>query len=144
MNAIEAIQKAWGWVGIEPEEIVSENDFGNLIIRDVLGRYWRLCPEDVYCIIVAHDQEAFNTLSREQAFLEDWHMSALVETAKDQFGDLLLGRKYHLSIPAVLGGAYDASNIRTVSHIEQILFSGDIGRKIKSLPDGSQIQLTVL
>ena len=46
MNILKEVQNAWGWTGIKPLELVDENDFGNLIIKDVRGQYWRLCPED--------------------------------------------------------------------------------------------------
>jgi len=47
MDMISEIIEAWGWVGIRPREILYENEFGNLIIKDVEGKFWRLCPEDV-------------------------------------------------------------------------------------------------
>ena len=53
MNIIDEVIESWGWVGIRPAEIVAENDFGNLIIKDAEDNFWRLCPEDVYCEIVA-------------------------------------------------------------------------------------------
>ena len=49
MNIIQEIKEAWGWIGIEPIEVVNENDFGNLLIKDTNGQFWRLCPEDEYC-----------------------------------------------------------------------------------------------
>ena len=66
MNVIDEIKEAWGWVGIEPITVVGENDFGNLIIEDSEGKYWRLCPEDLYCKIVANDREELNQLSVDQ------------------------------------------------------------------------------
>ena len=36
------IRNAWGWVGINPAEIIGQNDFGNLIIKTKDGKYWRL------------------------------------------------------------------------------------------------------
>ena len=71
MSIIEEIEESWGWVGIEPVEVVGENDFGNLMIKDVKGRYWRLCPEDVYCKIVAQNKVELDRLSTDQEFLED-------------------------------------------------------------------------
>ena len=38
---IEKISEAWGWTGIFPTEIIDENNFGNLIIKDKDGKYWR-------------------------------------------------------------------------------------------------------
>lgn len=144
MNIIENIKKSWGWTGIDPEEIVGENEFGNLIIRDKDSQFWRLCPEDVYCQIIAKDRSELDVLSHDQEFLSDWYMSALVEQAKSSFGQLSSGQKYHLAIPGVLGGAYSIENIRTISQIEQIQFSGDIGQQIKDLPDGTRIKLNII
>ncbi|WP_269532842.1 T6SS immunity protein Tdi1 domain-containing protein [Chitinimonas sp. BJYL2] len=144
MSAIEAINESWGWIGIEAEEIVGENDFGNLLIRDKNGKYWRLCPEDAYCEVVAQDRRELDAISANQEFLADWYMSNLVSQAKEKLGPLLPGRKYHLAIPSPLGGAYSAENMRAVPQIEQIRFSGDIARQISTLPDGCQIELKVL
>ena len=82
MSIVEEINDSWGWVGIEAEEIVGENDFGNLIVRDRGGRYWRLCPEDVYCEVVAENREELDALSTDQEFLTDWYMESLVDQAR--------------------------------------------------------------
>jgi hypothetical protein len=111
----EHIRSAWGWTGIEPSEVVDESDFGNLIVRDLQGSYWRICPEDLYCKVVAHSREQLDALSRDQEFLHDWHMSALVEEARNRFGSLEPGQKYCLKIPGVLGGEYGGDNLASIS-----------------------------
>ena len=143
MSTIQDIKDSWGWIGIEPEEIVGENDFGNLMIKDVEGKYWRLCPEDVYLEVVAANREELDNLSRNQEFLEDWYMRALVEQAESKFSSLKPGYKYYLVIPAVLGGGYDISNINTAPLSEIIRLSGHIAKEIKDLPDGAKIELKV-
>ena len=144
MSIVEEIKESWGWVGIEPIEVVGENDFGNLMIKDVEGKYWRLCPEDVYCEVVAQNREELDALSTNQEFLEDWYMETLVETAKDKLGPLTEGRKYYLVTPGALGGEYGINNIKTAPLIEIVRFSGDIGKQIKDLPEGSQVELKVI
>ena len=144
MNVINAINEFWNWVGIEPEEIIGENEFGNLLIRDVQGKYWRLCPEDVYCKVIAENRNELDALTIDQEFLADWYMRDLTALAKQNLGALNPGRKYHLAIPGILGGEYGVANIRTVSQIEQIRFAGDVGRQIQELPDGAQIKLKVI
>ena len=57
MELLGQVRSAWGWVGIEPVDLIDDNDFGNLIIEDVGGQYWRLCPEDLYCEVVASNRE---------------------------------------------------------------------------------------
>ena len=144
VDLISEIRDAWGWVGIDPLEVVGESDFGNLIIKDTDGRYWRMCPEDVYCRIVASNRDELDKLSQDQDFLEDWYMTALVDQARESVGPLTDGRKYCLVIPGVLGGAYDSSNIKSVPLVELIRLSGDIGKQIRELPDGAQIELKVV
>lgn len=104
MSILNEIKDAWGWVGIEPQELVIENEFGNLIIKDFSDKFWRLCPEDVYCEIVAESIEEYNALIKNKEFLEDWFMSALVQEAESSLGKLEPGYKYHMVIPGVLGG----------------------------------------
>jgi hypothetical protein len=141
INILEEVKQAWGWVGIDPVELVTENEFGNLIIKDAKDQFWRLCPEDVYCEIVANSIAAYNELIQDEEFLDDWFMTTMVEEAKKSLGELKPDRKYHLVIPGVLGGEYTGKNIKTVPFIELIRFSGDLGKQIKDLPDGSEIEL---
>jgi hypothetical protein len=139
---IEEIKEAWGWVGLDPAEIVGENDFGNLIIKDASGKYWRLCPEEVYCKVVAESRDDLDALSHSQEFLADWYMSSLIEVAKEKLGHLPKERKYCLKIPGILGGEYNAGNIGVISQRELISFSGYLGKEIKDLPDGAKIKFS--
>lgn len=144
MSLVEEIRQSWGWVGIEPVEVVGENDFGNLIVKDVDGKFWRLCPEDCYCEVIAANRADLDQLSTDQEFLHDWYMKALVSLASEKLGPLADGRKYCLTIPGILGGAYGGDNLATAPQVELVRFSGDIARQIKDLPPGSQIKLKVV
>ena len=86
MNLVAIISRAWGWTGLQPVEVVAENDFGNLMVRDTSGQYWRICPEDLYCRIIASDRSA---------------LDRLIEASGDvalQTKDLPDGTKVHLRI----------------------------------------------
>ncbi len=143
MSVIEAVRAGWGWCGIDAVEIVGENDFGNLMVKDVLGRYWRLCPEDLRCSIVAENRQALDALSNDQAFLRDWYVSSWVDRAFQMLGVLPEGRKYCFKIPGVLGGEYGGDNLATIGLEELVRASGDIARQIKDHPDGAQVRLKV-
>ena len=144
MDVIKEIKEAWGWVGIDPSEIVGENDFGNLMIKDFIGKYWRLCPEDLYCEVVANNREELDHLSSDQEFLSDWYMQTLVEQAQGHLGSLTNDRKYCFVIPGVLGGEYSISNIKTAPITEMIRLSGNLAKQVKELPDGEKVQLHVI
>ena len=94
MELIAIIEDAWGWTGLDPEEVVGENDFGNLMIKDQSGRYWRLCPEDLYCKVIADSRAELDALTQDPEFLHDWYMTELVQQARESLGPLPPGFKY--------------------------------------------------
>ena len=143
-DLVSEISAAWGWAGLEAAELISENEFGNLIVLDRAGRYWRMCPEDIYCEIVAWDRAAYEELVKQPDFIEDWQMEALVRVAREKLGDLALGQKYCLITPGILGGSYKAANIGTAPLIELIRFSGDLAQQLKDVPDGGEVTLKVV
>ena len=144
MDILKEVIDAWGWVGIEPTEVIEENDFGNLILKDIKGKLWRLCPEDVYCKVIANDIEKYNELVKDDEFNEDWFMVSIVEEAQNRLGPLKDGYKYYLVIPGILGGEYGGANIQSVPFYEVIRYSGDIGRQAQGLPEGAKVNLKVI
>lgn len=144
MDMIQAIRDSWGWVGIDPVEVVGATAFGNLMIKDGLGHYWRLCPEGLSCEVIAQTREALDEVSRDQAFLHDWYLQPMVEQAEEILGALASGQVYHFVISPVLGGAYAIDNVRRIDHVEQVRFSGDLALEIKDLPDGAQVKLRIV
>ena len=143
MQLLDEVRSAWGWIGIEPIDLIDDNDFGNLILKDVRGQYWRLCPEDLYCEVVASSREELDRLAKDQEFLSDWYMRGLVDQAFQRLGALAPGRKYCFKIPGVLGGEYGGDNLGTISFDELIRASGHIAQQIADLPDGASIKLSV-
>lgn len=141
MNIIDEVKKSWGWSGINPTEIVAENEFGNLIIKDADDKFWRLCPEDVYCEVVAESISDYNELINDVEFLNDWNMTVMVSEATERLGPLKAGYKYCLAIPGILDGEYTGNNIKTAPFAEIIRMSGDLGKQIKDLPDGAEVKL---
>jgi hypothetical protein len=143
MELLAEIDNAWGWIGLKPAQIVGDNDFGNLIVKDEDGRYWRICPEDLYCRVVANDRAELDALAQSQDFLHDWYMANLVTEAKERHGPLPPGHKYCLKIPGILGGEYGGANLSIMSVAELVSFSGYVAKKIEALPDGTQVQLKI-
>lgn len=144
MSLVDEIRQFWGWIGLDPVEIVGENDFGNLMIKGADGKYWRLCPEDCYCRVVASNREELDALSTNQAFLHDWYMRALVQLAHEKCGPLVEGKKYCLKTPGFLGGEYGGDNLAIAPLVELVRISGDIAKQTQDLPDGAKVRLRVV
>jgi hypothetical protein len=141
MLLVTEISRAWSGAGIDPAEVIAENDFGNVLVRATDGRYWRITPEEGACEVIADDRASLELLLRDQEFLHDWHMRELVEVAREHRGELTSSRKYCLKIPGYLGGVYDMPNLATAPIHEIIGMAGDLAKQRHELPDGTQIQL---
>ena len=140
---INEINKAWNWKGFNATEIVRTNDFGNVIFKTDKIKYWRICPEEVSCEMIAESESDFDRLLTDSQFIEDWEMTNLVEIAKKKLGKLGENQKYCLKIPAVIGGEYEKSNIGIISFSELISFSGNLGFQIEHLKDKQKINLKI-
>jgi hypothetical protein len=141
MPLIDTVAKAWSWKGLVAKQIVDQNLFGNPIVADSQGRYWRICPEELSCQEIATSEEGYRQHRADPNFLTDWMMSELCALALETLGPVTEERCYCLKMPAVLGGEYSETNLGTISRDELIAFSGDLARQIEGLPDGAQIQV---
>ena len=131
MSILNAVEQYWGWTGIEPERVIAENEFGNLIMQDTSGRFWRLCPEDLYCDPIADDKDEYNELVKDEEFNLDWFMDVMVQKAIEKYGPLADGYKFHLLEPGALGGKYAVFNIRPIEFERIIKFSGELAQKVQ-------------
>ncbi|WP_445354763.1 T6SS immunity protein Tdi1 domain-containing protein [Microbulbifer sp. EKSA008] len=144
MNIIEEVRNSWGWTGIVPIDVIDENSFGNIILRDIEGKIWRLSPEDVYCKVISESTEDFRVLVKQPDFIEDWYMEEIASDAISRLGVLPEGRKYYLVIPGVLGGEYYGDNVQSISFVELIRVSGSYGYQLKDLKAGDKVDLKVI
>ncbi|MCA1854571.1 DUF1851 domain-containing protein [Massilia oculi] len=134
MIDIDDINEAWGWAGLYAVEVLGANAFGNLILRDDGGSYWRLRPQDLCCEPVAASRAAFDALAYDQAFLNDWYMPEVVRLAETVLGPLPQGRSYCLRIPSALGGRYRRDNLAIAPLPALIRFAGDGARQFGIAP----------
>jgi hypothetical protein len=47
MTVLSTIESAWSWKGVQLEKLLMQNAFGNVIVIDRQGVYWRFCPEEL-------------------------------------------------------------------------------------------------
>ncbi len=139
---LQAIRDSWGWTGLDPAAVAATNAFGNVLVRAANGAYWRICPEELNCEVVAGNDAEFDALMASEDFQIDWQMTRLVLIAQTSLGPVADDRCYCLKIPAVLGGKYDATNFGTISRRELVAFAGEIAEKIKDVPDGKKVKFT--
>ncbi len=142
-SLIKKLNTAWKWFGVSADKIIDTNDFGNIIFKSSKNTYWRICPEELTCMKIADSDNAYENLTKEQDFLEDWNMENLTREAIAVLGQLEENEKFCLKIPGVIGGEYVIENLGKIDFFELISFSGDLAFKIKDLNDGQNIRIEI-
>src|SRR3954447_21773002 len=85
-HVLRTIRESWGWTGLDPAAVTATNAFGNVIVRATDGAYWRVCPEELSCEVVARDDATFRALWASEEFQVDWQMTQLVEIVQTLLG----------------------------------------------------------
>jgi hypothetical protein len=139
-DLLDSIQEGWGWAIGTPVRVVAVNSFGNVLVQNSTGQFFRITPENLEYVFLCDSEDALHKITRESKFAFDWDMKLLRDQAERALGKLTTNECYHLVIPATLGGAYALSNIKKISIGEWLSFSGNVAHQIKDLPDGSHVQ----
>jgi hypothetical protein len=137
MDAIlKAISDGWGWKLGTPVAVVATNHFGNAIVTNTDGHFFRITPEEWRCELLARSAEELDVKRKTAEFRRDWEMTVLVEKAEAALGPLQEGEVYFLVIPGLLGGKYAVENVRKIPLPQLLAYSGDMAQQIDDVPDG--------
>ncbi len=142
-DLLQAISRGWGWKIGKPVEVIATNQFGNAIVRNEEGSYFRIMPEEWQCELIASSAAELEAKRKTEEFIRDWEMSALVCRAKAAYGPLADGQVYYLVIPGLLGGKYAEENIRKISLQELLSYCGDMAHQMKGVPDGTEVKIVL-
>jgi len=142
-DLLQAIAQGWSRKLGNPVEVVATNSFGNAIVRNELGQYFRVMPEEWKCELVATSASDLERKREQPNFIRDWEMLPLVVRAEAAHGPLKDGEVYYLVVPGVLGGKYAEDNIRKISLVELLAYSGDMAHQIDNVPDGAQVKIVL-
>ena len=141
---LKTINESWGWVGFTATNLIDSNDFGNVLFLSESGDYWRICPEELSCEIVAKNSADFDKLLQDADFQIDWFMENAVREAISKLGQLMENEKFYLIVPGVIGGTYAFRNYGKLPFEQLIRLSGDLAYQIKDVSDGTRIKLKIV
>ena len=131
MDALQIIREVWGFTGLKPVDIIDRNQFGNLILRDKTGRFWRICPEELTCKVVASSENKMRELMHDPEFKQDWEMTGLVLLAYNTLGEVADESCYYFINPPALGGEYAVANMGITTIADLMVSSGDMAAKMQ-------------
>lgn len=140
---LEAVAQGWSWRLGEPVAIIGTNRFGNAIVKNRDGHFFRIMPEELQCELLGRSLGELEETTSSSDFVPDWEMADLAERAESALGALAEGEVYCLIIPGCLGGRYAEENIRRISLRELLACSGEMAGQIVDVPDGGSVVLKV-
>jgi hypothetical protein len=140
---LQAISEGWSWKLGRLVEVVATNRFGNAIVSNEAGQYFRIVPEEWQCELLATSACDLEEKRMRADFIRDWEMLPLVARAEAAHGPLAEGQVYCLVVPGVLGGKYAEENIRKISLLELLSYCGDMARQMDDVPDGVQVKIVL-
>lgn len=140
---LKAIADGWSWKLGVPVELVATNTFGNAIVTNSEGHYFRIMPEEWSCELIARSAPELEVKRQSAEFIHDWEMKRIVAMAERAQGPLIDGQVYCLVIPGILGGKYAEENIRKNTLLELLAYSGDMAQQIDDLPAGARVEIVV-
>lgn len=127
---MKIIKEYWGWTGIRPARIIDRNQFGNLLIEDSSARFWRLCPEELSCKIIAKGLKDLKPLLEDEEFKKDWEMLGFSILAGNSLGELDGEQCYYFIKSPMQGGEYALDNIGLTTFSDLIIDSGIAAQQV--------------
>jgi hypothetical protein len=140
---LDAVQREWSWAIGRPQKIFKWNRFGNVIVLDSYDEYHRIIPENLEAVKLGNEKELYEKFNNEE-FLVDWRMDKLVHVARENLGELSENECYGFKIwPIFRDAGYGVENLMRKNMAEWISVSGSMGKQIKDLPDGTDVQIVI-
>jgi hypothetical protein len=127
MNTLlQAISEGWSWKLGTPVGVVATNRFGNVIVRNQNGDFYRIMPEEWQCELLARTPAELDEKRKTESFVRDWEMTPLVDRAVAAHCPLAVGECFFLVVPGMLGCKYAEENIRKITLPELLSYSGSM------------------
>ena len=134
----------WGWLLPANFTLWIVTRLADLIIVDEAGSVSFVDVSGGSIESIAASREEFFSIVDQPGKGSNWFAFTLVDKCVAAGVFLAKGRCYGLTIPSVLGGEFDPSNIRSVDIPDYLRFLADIHQQIADLPDGAKVELRVV
>ena len=132
----------WRWLCPQPVTIIDRNVYGDLFLRDKLGRVHMLDVGAGELSLIAYSVAEFEELSATAEKRDDWYSEAKAKKAAEL--GLVPGAMQCIAfdIPVVFEESAKATGY-VADIYDYIGYLGDVHRQIATLPDGAKVKLVV-
>jgi hypothetical protein len=130
----------WRWLVGDPEyAVVRATAFGDLFLRDPTGRVLLLDTMEGTLKPFAPSERDLDAALDDRLVRQKVLMPWLVEELREAGRHLGPGECYSPDVPPVLGGAFDAENLRPTDLLAHLAFMGQTHRQVRGLPPETRI-----
>lgn len=142
-EAVKQLAESWGWMLREPFAPVLFSALGDVFLEPDSGGVWWLNTGVGELMQVAESVKEFRELLG-TAIANEWFMPSLIERLQASGKILQPGQCYtYVTLPVFAEGKYDVENVNPGPAHEHFGITGHILGKIKGLPDGAKVKISV-
>ncbi len=141
--AVSALRRSWGWQLGEQWTPVLFSAIGDVFLEMPAGSIWWLSTATAALEHVADSRTEFAQRLRTDA-TDEWFLPGLVDVLRIQGKVLGPDQCYTFAIlPIFAEGSFSAENMHPTSAAAHFAASGQLHERIRKLPEGAQVQITL-
>ena len=140
---LNRIINSWTWL-TGAKRVVALTKAGDMLLADSSDKLYFLNIGVGSIELVCENYNDFFENKLDAILLEEILMPDLVDELETRKAKLKPGQVYSYAMLPIYGGTYDVKNMGPIDLYEHYELTGTIHYKIKDLPDGTPIKLTVI
>ncbi|GAB5523140.1 MAG: hypothetical protein Roseis2KO_10120 [Roseivirga sp.] len=135
--------ESWAWLVGDDKLPILISSIGDMFLEDQKGRVYWLNVGEGTLKLIANNQEKFTIKLNDDDIANELFMFQLVTNILNSGLRLEPGKLFVYKQLPVIGGAYNAENFELTDIEVHFHLAGQIHEKIKDLPDGTKIKVTL-
>ena len=138
---IDDILSCWKWLLIDKQAVVTISCLGDIFLLGLDDAIYWLQTDRGDLIKVADTLEQYQQFLTDEEKIDNWFLPLLIEKLLAAGKTIKGNEVYSYKKLPVIGGEYSVDNIEPTDISVHFAFSGQICEQIKSLPDGTKVNI---
>ena len=139
--SLERLLEEWRWLCPQTVALIARSAFGDLYLRDELGKILKLDVAIGQIKEVAESEAEFRRLAATKEKREEWFAESDGLAASRQGLKPGAGQCVGFKTPVVFAESGTPNNAYVADLYEYLSFLGELHRQISQLPEGSKVRL---
>ena len=139
---LSKILRNWKWL-TGNKSVIALTKAGDVILKDIDNSLYFLDIGAGKLQFISKNYHDFFNKKLSEDKIDELLLPTLVDKLEHHKIKLKTGQVYSYTMLPILGGAYDEKNMFAVDLYEHYNLTGEIHYKIKDLPDGSKVKISI-